>query len=49
MNEASPSREELEEERSAIQGMSQQETNLYNLLIKAAELRTTHTKSDQKI
>ena len=49
MNEAYPSKEELEEEQNAIQEMSQQETNLYNLLKKAAELRATHTHSDHKI
>lgn len=49
MNDAHPSKEELEREESGIEDMTEQETNLYNLLNKAAELRETQTSSKDKI
>ena len=49
MNDAHPTKEELEEEEKGIEDMSEQERNLYNLLKKAADLRETQTLSKEKI
>lgn len=49
LNDAYPTKEELEQEEKAIVDISEQENHLYTLLKRGAELRKKQTDSDEKI
>lgn len=49
MNDAYPTKEELEQEETAVPDMSDQEKHLYTLLKRISELRAGHSDTSEKI